>query len=224
MKTILQLILSILFFASCSSVNKNKQLQEITKVKTQNDSIFNSTNSKLSEVLNENKSLKAENISFKNEIENYKVKLKELQEKSLSESSEDLVIENAKGVVKLTDKNGNSYEIGADNGTRILRTTATKLQNELSKKTNEVNNLKTLTEKQKQTIEQLEKKHKNISKHFATFRKEIKSVEESLNKLETTYRKDKKTIPLWLYGLIGVSIILIWEFSKYAIKSRLKIF
>ncbi|MFX1666935.1 hypothetical protein JZ968_01845, partial [Riemerella anatipestifer] len=118
----------------------------------------------------------------------------------------------------------NSYEIGADNGTRILRTTATKLQNELSKKTNEVNNLKTLTEKQKQTIEQLEKRHKNISKHFATFRKEIKSVEESLNKLETTYRKDKKTIPLWLYGLIGVSIILIWEFSKYAIKSRLKIF
>ncbi|MDY3328338.1 hypothetical protein PG299_11015, partial [Riemerella anatipestifer] len=153
MKTILQLILSILFFASCSSVNKNKQLQEITKVKTQNDSVFNSVSSKLHEVLNENKSLKAENISFKNEIENYKVKLKELQEKSLSESSEDLVIENAKGVVKLTDKNGNSYEIGADNGTRILRTTATKLQNELSKKTNEVNNLKTLTEKQKQTIE-----------------------------------------------------------------------
>ncbi|AFR35880.1 hypothetical protein [Riemerella anatipestifer] len=224
MKTILQLILSILFFASCSSVNKNKQLQEITKVKTQNDSIFNSTNSKLSEVLNENKSLKAENISFKNEIENYKVKLKELQEKSLSESSEDLVIENAKGVVKLTDKNGNIYEIGADNGTRILRTTMSKLQNELSEKISEINSLKTLTEKQKQTIEQLEKKHKNISKHFATFRKEIKSVEESLNKLETTYRKDKKTIPLWLYGLIGVSIILIWEFSKYAIKSRLKIF
>ncbi|MEJ8599111.1 hypothetical protein JSO62_10540, partial [Riemerella anatipestifer] len=119
MKTILQLILSILFFASCSSVNKNKQLQEITKVKTQNDSVFNSTNSKLSEVLNENKSLKAENISFKNEIESYQSKIKELQEKSLSESSEDLLIENAKGVVKLTDKNGNSYEIGADNGTRI---------------------------------------------------------------------------------------------------------
>ncbi|MDD1548729.1 hypothetical protein MPN29_04100 [Riemerella anatipestifer] len=224
MKTILQLILSLIFLASCSSVNKNKQLQEITKVKTQNDSIFNSTNSKLSEVLNENKSLKAENISFKNEIENYKVKLKELQEKSLSESSEDLVIENAKGIVKLTDRNGNSYEIGADNGTKILRTTTAKLQNELSEKISEINSLKTLTEKQKQTIEQLEKKHKNISKHFATFRKEIKSVEESLNKLETTYRKDKKTIPLWLYGLIGVSIILIWEFSKYAIKSRLKIF
>lgn len=224
MKTILQLILSILFFASCSSVNKNKQLQEITKVKTQNDSVFNSTNSKLFEVLNENKSLKAENISFKNEIENYKVKLKELQEKSLSESSEDLVIENAKGVVKLTDKNGNSYEIGADNGTRILRTTATKLQNELSKKTNEVNNLKTLTEKQKQTIEQLEEKNKNILKRTKTFRKEIKSIEDLLTKLQESSKTARKTIPLWLYGLIGVLIILIWEFSKYAIKSRLKIF
>ncbi|MDR7832569.1 hypothetical protein RIU52_10935, partial [Riemerella anatipestifer] len=128
MKTILQLILSLIFLASCSSVNKNKQLQEITKVKIQNDSLFNSVSSKLSEVLNENTILKTENISFKNEIENYKVKLKELQEKSLSESSEDLVIENAKGIVKLTDRNGNSYEIGADNGTKILRTTTAKLQ------------------------------------------------------------------------------------------------
>ncbi|MBT0549166.1 hypothetical protein [Riemerella anatipestifer] len=224
MKTILQLILSLIFLASCSSVNKNKQLQEITKVKTQNDSVFNSVNSKLSEVLNENKSLKAENISFKNEIESYQSKIKELQEKSLSESSEDLVIENAKGVVKLTDKNGNIYEIGADNGTRILRTTMSKLQNELSKKTNEVNNLKTLTEKQKQTIEQLEEKNKNILKRTKTFRKEIKSIEDLLTKLQESSKTDRKTIPLWLYGLIGVSIILIWEFSKYAIKSRLKIF
>lgn len=155
-------ILSLVLLASCGSVRKNKQTQEITQFKTQNDSVFNSVNSKLHEVLNENKSLKAENISFKNEIENYKVKLKELQEKSLSESSEDLVIENAKGIVKLTDRNGNSYEIGADNGTKILRTTTAKLQKELSEKVNEINSLKTLTEKQKQTIEQLEKRHKFI--------------------------------------------------------------
>ncbi|MDY3521296.1 hypothetical protein PG614_02285 [Riemerella anatipestifer] len=217
-------ILSLVFLASCGSVHKNKQTQEMTQFKTQNDSVFNSTNSKLSEVLNENKSLKAENISFKNEIENYQSKIKELQEKSLSESSEDLLIENAKGVVKLTDKNGNSYEIGADNGTRILRTTATKLQKELSEKTNEVNNLKTLTEKQKQTIEQLEEKNKNILKRTKTFRKEIKSIEDLLTKLQESSKTDRKNIHLWVYVIIGISIILIWEFSKYAIKSRLKIF
>ncbi|MRQ23666.1 hypothetical protein D1J35_12005, partial [Riemerella anatipestifer] len=127
-------ILSLVLLASCGSVRKNKRTQEITQLKTQNDSIFNSVNNKLSEVLNENKNLKVENESFKNEIENYQSKIKELQEKSLSESSEDLVIENAKGIVKLTDRNGNSYEIGADNGTRILRTTMSKLQNELSEK------------------------------------------------------------------------------------------
>ncbi|MFX1666936.1 hypothetical protein JZ968_01850, partial [Riemerella anatipestifer] len=118
----------------------------------------------------------------------------------------------------------NSYEIGADNGTRILRTTATKLQNELSKKTNEVNNLKTLTEKQKQTIEQLEEKNKNILKRTKTFRKEIKSIEDLLTKLQESSKTDRKTIPLWLYGAIGIGIILLWELLKYAIKSRLKIF
>ncbi|MDY3403020.1 hypothetical protein PG588_12810, partial [Riemerella anatipestifer] len=100
-------------------VRKNKQTQEMTQFKTENDSLFNSVSSKLSEALNENKNLKAENTSFRNEIENYQSKIKMIQEKSLSESSEDLVIENAKGIVKLTDRNGNSYEIGADNGTKI---------------------------------------------------------------------------------------------------------
>ncbi|MDR7795250.1 hypothetical protein RIU45_09735 [Riemerella anatipestifer] len=224
MKTILRLILSILFFASCSSVNKNKQLQEITKAKTQNDSVFNSTNSKLSEVLNENKSLKAENISFKNEIENYKVKLKELQEKSLSESSEDLLIENAKGVVKLTDRNGNSYEIGADNGTKILRTTTAKLQKELSEKVSEINNLKSNIEKQQEVIEQQKIKSNEVLKEYDKLYKFSKKQGEFITELQESSKTDRKNIPLWLYGIIGISIIILWEILKYSIKSRLKIF
>ncbi|MDR7695093.1 hypothetical protein D1Z98_09775 [Riemerella anatipestifer] len=224
MKTILRLILSILFFASCSSVNKNKQLQEITKAKTQNDSVFNSTNSKLSEVLNENKSLKAENISFKNEIENYKVKLKELQEKSLSESSEDLLIENAKGVVKLTDRNGNSYEIGADNGTKILRTTTAKLQKELSEKVSEINNLKSNIEKQQEVIEQQKIKSNEVLKEYDKLYKFSKKQGEFITELQESSKTERKNIPLWLYGIIGISIIILWEILKYSIKSRLKIF
>ncbi|AQY22683.1 hypothetical protein [Riemerella anatipestifer] len=224
MKTILQLILSLIFLASCSSVNKNKQLQEITKVKIQNDSLFNSVSSKLSEVLNENTILKTENISFKNEIENYKVKLKELQEKSLSESSEDLVIENAKGIVKLTDRNGNSYEIGADNGTKILRTTTAKLQKELSEKVSEINSLKSTIEKQRKTIEELNTKSGEVLKEYDKLYKFSKMQEEIINETDEYLKTDRKNIPLWLYGIIGISIIILWEILKYSIKSRLKIF
>ncbi|MRN00241.1 hypothetical protein D1Z97_03345 [Riemerella anatipestifer] len=223
MKTILRLILSILFFASCSSVNKSKHLQEITKVKTQNDSIFNSVSSKLSEVLNENKSLKAENISFKNEIESYQSKIKELQGKSLSESSEDLLIENAKGVVKLTDRNGNSYEIGADNGTKILRTTTAKLQKELSEKVSEINNLKSTIEKQRKTIEELNTKSGEVLKEYDKLYKFSKMQEEIINETDEYLKTDRKNIPLWLYGIIGILIIILWEILKYSIKSRLKI-
>ncbi|MBT0552279.1 V-type ATP synthase subunit I domain-containing protein [Riemerella anatipestifer] len=223
MKTILRLILSILFFASCSSVNKSKHLQEITKVKTQNDSIFNSVSSKLSEVLNENKSLKAENISFKNEIESYQSKIKELQGKSLSESSEDLVIENAKGVVKLTDRNGNSYEIGADNGTKILRTTTAKLQKELSEKVSEINNLKSTIEKQQEVIEQQKIKSNEVLKEYDKLYKFSKMQEEIINETDEYLKTDRKNIPLWLYGIIGILIIILWEILKYSIKSRLKI-
>lgn len=217
------LILIGLFLISCSSVNKSKHLQEITKVKTQNDSLFNSVSSKLSEVLNENTILKTENTSFKNEIENYKVKLKELQEKSLSESSEDLVIENAKGVVKLTDKNGNSYEIGADNGTRILRTTATKLQKELSEKVSEINSLKSTIEKQRKIIEELNTKLGEVLKEYDKLYKFSKIQEEIINEIDESSKTDRKTIPLWLYGAIGIGIILLWELLKYTVKSRLKI-
>ncbi|MCQ4154535.1 hypothetical protein NNL19_02845 [Riemerella anatipestifer] len=216
-------ILSLVLLASCGSVRKNKRTQEITQLKTQNDSIFNSVNNKLSEVLNENKNLKVENESFKNEIENYQSKIKELQEKSLSESSEDLVIENAKGIVKLTDRNGNSYEIGADNGTRILRTTMSKLQNELSEKVSEINNLKSTIEKQRKTIEELNTKSGEVLKEYDKLYKFSKMQEEIINETDEYLKTDRKNIPLWLYGLIGISIILIWEFSKYAIKSRLKI-
>ncbi|MDY3362604.1 hypothetical protein PG623_01175 [Riemerella anatipestifer] len=34
---------------------------------------------------------------------------------------------------------------------------------------------------------------------------------------------ERKTIPLWLYGVIGISIIILWELLKYTVKSRLKI-
>ncbi|MBT0551154.1 coiled-coil domain-containing protein [Riemerella anatipestifer] len=223
MKTILQLILSLIFLASCSSVNKNKQLQEITKVKIQNDSLFNSVSSKLSEVLNENKSLKAENTSFRNEIENYQSKIKVIQEKSLSESSEDLVIENAKGIVKLTDRNGNIYEIGADNGTKILRTTTAKLQKELSEKVSEINSLKYTIEKQRKTIEELNTKSGKVLKEYDKLYKFSKIQEEIINETDESSKTDRKNIPLWLYGLIGVSIIILWEILKYSIKSRLKI-
>ncbi|MEJ8599124.1 hypothetical protein JSO62_10610, partial [Riemerella anatipestifer] len=143
--------------------------------------------------------------------------------KSLSESSEDLLIENAKGVVKLTDKNGNSYEIGADNGTRILRTTATKLQKELSEKVSEINSLKSTIEKQRKTIEELNTKSGEVLKEYDKLYKFSKMQEEIINETDEYLKTDRKNIPLWLYGLIGISIILIWEFSKYAIKSRLKI-
>lgn len=35
---------------------------------------------------------------------------------------------------------------------------------------------------------------------------------------------ERQNIPLWLYGAIGIGIILLWELLKYAVKSRLKIF
>ncbi|MBT0572792.1 hypothetical protein [Riemerella anatipestifer] len=223
MKTILQLILSILFLASCGSVRKNKQTQEMTQFKTENDSLFNSVSSKLSEALNENKSLKAENTSFRNEIENYQSKIKVIQEKSLSESSEDLLIENAKGVVKLTDKNGNIYEIGADNGTKILRTTTAKLQKELSEKVSEINSLKSTIEKQRKTIDKLNTKSSEVLKEYDKLYKFSKKQGEFITELQESSKTDRKNIPLWVYVIIGISIILIWEFSKYAIKSRLKI-
>ncbi|AQY21458.1 hypothetical protein AB406_0500 [Riemerella anatipestifer] len=195
----------------------------MTKVKTQNDSLFNSVSSKLSEVLNENTILKTENISFKNEIEDYKVKLKEQQEKSLSESSEDLVIENAKGVVKMTDRNGNSYEIGADNGTKILRTTTAKLQKELSEKVSKISRLKSTIEKQQEVIEQQKIKSNEVLKEYDKLYRFSKTQGEFITELQESSKTDRKTIPLWLYGAIGIGIILLWELLKYTVKSRLKI-
>ncbi|MRQ23412.1 hypothetical protein D1J35_10600, partial [Riemerella anatipestifer] len=127
------------------------------------------------------------------------------------------------GIVKLTDRNGNSYEIGADNGTRILRTTMSKLQNELSEKVSEINNLKSTIEKQRKTIEELNTKSGEVLKEYDKLYKFSKMQEEIINETDEYLKTDRKNIPLWLYGLIGISIILIWEFSKYAIKSRLKI-
>ncbi|MDY3444538.1 hypothetical protein PG616_06765 [Riemerella anatipestifer] len=64
-------------------------------------------------------------------------------------------------------------------------------------------------------------------------KKEVKEEkkEEAKVKTQIIYRDkivnkevERKNIPLWLYGAIGIGIILLWELLKYAIKSRLKIF
>lgn len=222
MKKIIFVLIGLLLI-SCSSVHKNKQTQEMTQFKTQNDSVFNSVNIRLSEVLSENKNLKVENASFKNEIENYQSKIKELQEKNLSESSEDLLIENAKGIVKLTDRNGNIYEIGADNGTKILRTTTAKLQKELLTKDSEINSLKSTIEKQRNTLEELNIKSSEVLKEYAKLYNFSKKQEEIINETDEYLKIDRKTIPIWLYGAIGIGIILLWELLKYTVKSRLKI-
>ncbi|MCW0523256.1 hypothetical protein OKE68_02850, partial [Riemerella anatipestifer] len=133
------------------------------------------------------------------------------------------LIENAKGVVKLTDKNGNIYEIGADNGTKILRTTTAKLQKELSEKVSEINSLKSTIEKQRKTIDKLNTKSSEVLKEYDKLYKFSKKQGEFITELQESSKTDRKNIPLWVYVIIGISIILIWEFSKYAIKSRLKI-
>ncbi|WPC10452.1 hypothetical protein LEQ03_04565 [Riemerella anatipestifer] len=135
-----------------------------------------------------------------------------------------MLIENAKGVVKLTDRNGNSYEIGADNGTKILRTTTAKLQKELSEKVSEINNLKSNIEKQQEVIEQQKIKSNEVLKEYDKLYKFSKKQGEFITELQESSKTERKNIPLWLYGIIGISIIILWEILKYSIKSRLKIF
>ncbi|MCO7319589.1 hypothetical protein OKE80_09700 [Riemerella anatipestifer] len=94
----------------------------------------------------------------------------------------------------------------------------------MSEKVSEINSLKYTIEKQRKTIEELNTKSGEVLKEYDKLYKFSKIQEEIINETDESSKTDRKNIPLWLYGLIGVSIILIWEFSKYAIKSRLKIF
>ena len=217
--TVLIFVIGCLTLSGCGSrkVDLEKQIQTN---KSQTES-YEKKVSELKEQIVAKESTTKELTSQLNtkttEVEKLKSERKELQEKLNQESQDDFNIKDAVGTVKVTDSKGNTYEIPSGQGTEIIKTSMSKIQQE--KKTVENRLEKSLQTEQvlAQTIIERNNSIKELNSQIDSKTTEIKDLETQISNKNTEINRltEREAYPVWLWLLVGaiVGVILV-EFIK----------
>lgn len=206
----LMILLLILTLTSCGSRKAEiERLQQESKQKTENyEKKISELNSKITETEQKVTTSKTELEQKQSEITKLREQRDELQEKLNKEESDDIVIKDATGTVKITDKNGNTYEIPAGQGTEIMKTSISKLQTEkkqvselLSKEQEHSSYLAQSLQSAENTIRYLESDVKSKENLIKEQESQLESKTNQLNK-----QVERKAYPLYMW--IGVGMLL----------------
>lgn len=221
-KLLTLLIFSLLFLTGCGGLKKEiNRLTEESTTKTESyEKKISELNTKITETESRETKSKTDLEIKVSEIATLKKERSQLQEQLDKKERTDFSIDNPNGPVKVTDKNGNSYEFEGGTGTKISNTSestlSTKLQTvteSLSKELEKTENL-TKTVMAKNNI--IKKKDTEISEKSEQNTKllaQVKTLNESLAKSIL-----KKGIPAYVWVVAGMFLLaliqLLWKIYK----------
>lgn len=225
-KLLTLLIFSLLFLTGCGGLKKEiNRLTEESKTKTEfYEKKISELNTNISETESRETKSKTDLEIKVSEIATLKKERTQLQEQLDKKERTDFSIDNPNGPVKVTDKNGNSYEFEGGAGTKISNssesTLSTKLQTVTESLTRQVERTQNLSKMVIDQVNVIKKKDTEISEKSEENTKllvQVKTLNESLAKSIL-----KKGIPAYVWVVAGMFILgaiqLLWKIYKPKIK------
>ncbi|MGV8914363.1 MAG: hypothetical protein ACOH1X_02830 [Kaistella sp.] len=222
------LLISLLILSSCGGLHKeiSRLKTEQTTEKSAYEKRTSDLNAKIREKEQKETSTSEKIQQQKSEIEKLNTEKSQLTEKLNQQNKEDISIKGAVGTVKMTDANGNIYEIPAGQGTEINKKSESTLSREFSemKETAEryrnaaITATKDLFTKDK-TISEKEAEIKAQSDRISDVTDKNKQLAESLSKDIT-----RKATPIWVWILTGMFLLLALQILWKSIKPKIPFF
>lgn len=214
------LIICLLFILTSCGARTAELKKEITNNKSQIE-FYEKTITELNEKISKSeiteKDYQSEVTKLNKELTTLKKERKELIDKLQKENKDDLVIEGANGTIKFTDSQGNTYEIPSDAGTKVMKSSLSKMQEEkrelevslLESKETESTLRNSLIQKDKSILHLTEERTENLTK-ISELEEKSSNQKKTINKLTI-----KKEYPVWFFIVIGiVGGILSWEWLR----------
>lgn len=210
---ILLLMFSLLLVTNCGGMKKeiDRLKTEQTTSKSEYEKRTSELNSKITEKESQEKTTAEIIREQKNQIETLKSEKSQLTEKINQQNKDDVSIKGAVGNVKVTDANGNTYEIPSTIGTEINKKSESTLSRELSE-------IREVAESYRQqainTVKELFTKDKIIKEKDAEItlsEKLAKKTAEKNKELAIALSKNvtRTATPIWVWLLTGAGLMLI---------------
>lgn len=230
-----KIMVLLIFLAVLTGCNARKvELENVRKEYAEKSSSYEKQIKELNVVIlekeNKEKNSSEKSSQLQSEISSLKKERSELQEKLKKETKDDIIITNPTGTVKVTDSQGNAYEIPGGQGTQISKTSTSILTQALT-------NIKESYQESIAKVKNLEFSLKIRDKVISEKESKIDYLEsvvvdrnKTIDQKESEKKKntERKAYPVWWWLVAGfflgiIAIELIRKNNPFNILKTLKL-
>lgn len=219
---VLIFLLGLLFLVNCGGLKKEiSRLSEESKTKTEAyQKEITQRDAKIKEVEQRETATKTELQQKQTEISTLKKEKESIQEQLEELKEEDIIIDNANGTVKITDHNGNVYEIPSTQGTTIAKSSVSKLTTQLNSVKESfaqaTERVKFLTQSIFTKDKTIKEKESEITQSNEVIKEQNEYIKKQKEQLEKEVTKSGISPFIWIAIGMGLMVVIILVWKAYA--------